>query len=211
MYKRQGTITSYYIDNRILRLFPVDTLSARGTAPCFIESSPNGKTVVVANYSTGNVVQVDIENDGTFSENVREKQHSGDGPNSARQEGPHAHSIRYHPTKPLIFAADLGIDEVKVYDLQLNEIAAIPMAPGAGPRHIEFNEAGDRLYVINELNSTITVVNILSGTEFEELQTISTLPEGFEGESYCADIHFDVSGEYLLGPNRGHDLSLIHI
>ena len=202
---RDGTVTSYYIDNRILRLFPVDTISAKGIAPCFIETNPRGTSGVVANYGTGNVIQFGIESDGTFSEQVREEQHSGSGPNAGRQEGPHAHSIRYHPSKPLIFAADLGIDAIKVYDLQLNEYSEIPLAAGSGPRHIEFNEAGDLMYVINELNSTISVIQILSGTEFKELQTISTLPDGFSGENYCADIHLDSSGKYLLGSNRGHD------
>src|SRR5215212_4181028 len=40
---------------------------------------------------------------------------------------------------------------------------------------------------------------------FEELQTVSTLPESFKGENLCADIHVSPDGKYLYASNRGHD------
>jgi 6-phosphogluconolactonase len=34
---------------------------------------------------------------------------------------------------------------------------------------------------------------------------VDTLPEGYDEESYCADVHVHPSGEWLYGSNRGHD------
>ena len=62
------------------------------------------------------------------------------------------------------------------------------------------------MYVINELKNSVT------GFDFDaksgillERKTISTLPEGFEGTSYCADLKITPDGRYLYGTNRGHD------
>jgi 6-phosphogluconolactonase len=45
---------------------------------------------------------------------------------------------------------------------------------------------------------------------FEHLQTISTLPEGFGGESTCADIQVSPSGTFVYTSNRGHDSIAIY-
>ena len=37
------------------------------------------------------------------------------------------------------------------------------------------------------------------------IQDISTLPAGFNGESYCADIHLSKDGKFIYGSNRGHN------
>ena len=36
-------------------------------------------------------------------------------------------------------------------------------------------------------------------------QHISTLPDDFDDESFCADIHFTPDGKYLYATNRGHE------
>nr|WP_308737711.1 beta-propeller fold lactonase family protein [Paenibacillus sp. AR247] len=44
------------------------------------------------------------------------------------------------------------------------------------------------------------------------LQNVSTLPEDFTGESFCADIHISPCGRFLYGSNRGDDsIVLFHI
>ena len=61
------------------------------------------------------------------------------------------------------------------------------------------------MYVINELNSTMTVFNVEKDGNLAEIQTISTLPEGFTEKSYCADVHLSKDGKFLYGSNRGHN------
>ena len=79
------------------------------------------------------------------------------------------------------------------------------LAKGAGPRHFAFGKDGSGMYVINELNSTMTVFNVEKSGALKEIQTLSTLPEGFTGKNYCADIHVAKNGKYVYGSNRGHN------
>jgi 6-phosphogluconolactonase len=82
--------------------------------------------------------------------------------------------------------------------------------PGAGPRHFAFHPQGKYAYVINELDSTVTAFayDAVRGA-LRELQTISTLPSGFSGINYCADIHVSPTGKFVYGSNRGHDSIVI--
>ena len=78
--------------------------------------------------------------------------------------------------------------------------------PGAGPRHLTFDPSGQHVYVINELDNSVTLFDYNSGSGMLiEQQTISTLPEDFDGKSYCADLKITPSGRFLYGTNRGHD------
>jgi 6-phosphogluconolactonase len=103
------------------------------------------------------------------------------------------------------------------YRLNLEQGRLIPadepwteIAPGSGPRHLTFHPDGRIAYAINELSSTVTTLAYDEdhGT-FEELQTISTLPDGFTGENTTADIHIAPSGRFVYGSNRGHDSIVI--
>jgi 6-phosphogluconolactonase len=119
-------------------------------------------------------------------------------------------------TQPASFAlaTDLGADRVIVYrvddesgQLSPHDAGMIAVAPGAGPRHLVFTPAGDALFVINELNSTIAAYtwNAARGTLELLGDPVSTLPAGFTGENMTAEIAVHPSGEFLYGSNRGHD------
>ena len=65
--------------------------------------------------------------------------------------------------------------------------------------------------MINELDSTLTVLAYEETTgRLQVVQTISTLPEDFEGISHCADMHVSPSGEFVYGSNRGHDSIVVY-
>ena len=87
-----------------------------------------------------------------------------------------------------------------------NDVPSASTYPGAGPRHFAFHPNRRFAYVINEMGNTVTLFgyDATQGT-LNELQTVSTLPEDFEGRTHCADIHLSQSGAYLYGSNRGHD------
>jgi 6-phosphogluconolactonase len=130
-----------------------------------------------------------------------------------RQEGPHAHSINLDTANRFAFAADLGLDQVLLYrfdaaagTLTPHDPPSVSTAPGAGPRHFAFHPSGRFAYVINELDSTVTAFRYEAdaGT-LSEIQVITTLPEGFSGENYPAEVVAHPSGRFLYGSNRGHD------
>jgi 6-phosphogluconolactonase len=77
---------------------------------------------------------------------------------------------------------------------------------GAGPRHLAFSADARFLYVINELQSTVVTYsyNVETGG-LRELQTISTLPQVFRGNSTAAEIEIHPSGNFLFASNRGDD------
>ena len=126
---------------------------------------------------------------------------------------PHAHSIMIDAGNRYAFSPDLGVDKVLIYQLDPDNGKLTPntqpwarVHPGAGPRHFDFHPNGQYAYVINELDSTFTAFRYdASAGTLTEFQTLSTLPDDFDGRSHCADVHVHPSGKFLYGSNRGHD------
>src|SRR5439155_26219888 len=88
--------------------------------------------------------------------------HHGSGPQTARQEGPHAHAVLPDPSGRWLLSVDLGTDSVRVCALDgaagtLTVRDEVALRPGSGPRHLAFHPRGDRAYVINELDPTVTL------------------------------------------------------
>ena len=74
------------------------------------------------------------------------------------------------------------------------------------PRHAAFSPDGKFLYVINEMGNTLTMFAWDAKTgSLAAMQTLSTLPEGFDGKSYTAEVVAHPSGRFVYGSNRGHD------
>jgi 6-phosphogluconolactonase len=202
-----GGVYAYSIDPASRELHFLNARSSQGGSPCYVTVSPQGGDVLVANYSGGNVALLPIQPDGSLGPASDVEQHEGSSVNEQRQKGPHAHCIVTDSAGGYAFSADLGIDRVLIY--RLEEDALTPaghalVAPGAGPRHFTFHPDGDRAYVINELNSTVTAFAYEDGA-LEETQTIGTLPDGFDGDNFPADIHVSSDGRFVYGSNRGHD------
>lgn len=210
--KPGGVVTAFAIDQRTGALQQLNQQSSVGGGPCYVTVDPGGKFALVANYGGGSVATLPIKQDGSLAEAADFIQHTGTGA-TKRQDKPHAHCIVLDAAGRHAFVADLGLDKVMNYrlDVQKGKLtpAAQPFAatkPGAGPRHFTFHPAGKFAYVINELDSTITAFTYdKRRAALQELQTTTTLPADFKGESFCADVHVHPSGKFLYGSNRGHD------
>ena len=206
-------VHAYQIDPQSGKLSYLNQQPSLGSSPCYVEVDQTDQLVAVANYSSGSVTALPIGENGALLPSSDFHQHAGTGINPARQEGPHAHCSVIDPTNRYLFAADLGIDKIISYRLDLEGKKLIPhdppyfeMLPGCGPRHIRFHPNGRLAYVINELDSTITALHYDSAAgTFSLIETISTLPEDFQGESYCAELCIAPKGNFLYGSNRGHD------
>jgi 6-phosphogluconolactonase len=205
---RMGYIESFSIHDSG-SLTSINKVLSGGSHPCYVSVNKDG-LVLAANYTGGNVSLFKLSRSGELSEATDVKQHYGKGPNSSRQDKPHAHSAYFEPNGKRIFVADLGIDMVKVYNadtstLKLNpcKIPEIKMASGSGPRHLAFHPNGKILYVINELASSVTSVKLLPVGNFNVFNTLSTLPDGYKEQNTCADIHISPDGRFLYASNRG--------
>lgn len=210
--KASGGVSAFAIDGASGNLQLLNEQATRGADPCYLTIDHKKRNLLVANYTGGSVAVLPIRSDGTLAPCTDLKQHEGSGIKE-QQKGPHAHCIILDPLERHALAADLGIDKVMIYrfDQASGKLtqAKQPWAElkaGAGPRHLTFHPNGKYVYVINELDSTLTVLkyNEESGT-LSQIETVSTLPSDFSGLSYCADVHVSSSGKFLYGSNRGHD------
>lgn len=211
--KRAGGVAGFAIDTATGKLTPINQVSSGGPGPCFVSVDRTGKNVLVANYLGGSIAVCPVGSDGTLSEASAFIQHTGSGVNPRRQRQPHAHSIHASPDNRFVIVTDLGLDKLLVYRFDAEKGTLAPndppfaaVKPGSGPRHFAFHPNGRFAYVINELLSTVTAFSYdpKKGT-FTELQTISTLPEDFTGNSSTAEIQVDAAGRFLYGSNRGHN------
>jgi 6-phosphogluconolactonase len=196
----------------------LNSQSTNGAHPCYLSCDPSGRWLLAANYSSGSLSVFPIGEDGQLGPLAEHVQHEGKGTNPRRQERTHAHSIRFDPSGRFVLAADLGIDQLLVYRLDEktgkltpNDPPALHLHPGAGPRHFAFDPQARCVYIANELDSTVTACTWDSQRgAMKTIQSLSTLPEDFSGESTVADIHFTPDGKYLYVSNRGHDSLAIY-
>lgn len=211
--KPGGMVAALAIDRVTGALTLLNRQSSHGAGPCHVDIDPTGKLLLVANYGSGTVAALPVDQDGRLAEASAVIQHEGSSVNPKRQKGPHAHSITVAPDGRYAFAADLGVDKMLAYrlDPDAQTMAAhadgsAAVTPGAGPRHFAFHPSGKYAYAINELDSTVTAFRYdPTDGRLTVLQSESTLPADFAESSYCADIHVSANGTFLYGSNRGHD------
>ena len=183
-----------------------------GAHPAHISVETRFTRVLVANYSGGTVSVLEIDRGGAVSGPPQVVRHELAGPaRPPRQEAPHPHSV--YPVLDRVYVPDLGMDRIVAYAwassgdrLTPLPAASTSLRPGDGPRHMAFHPSSPFAYVINELSSTITSLRLDEGSGPPRVTgTVSTLPEGYGGASFCADVHVHPSGRFLYGSNRGHD------
>ena len=208
---KHSQVAAYAIEDNAGKLRLLNRQTTLGTTACYIDVAAEGRSVVVANYSSGSVVSYPVQSDGSLREAATFVQHEGMSVNATRQQEPHAHCFVISPDNRYVFSADLGIDEIIGYKLksrtsELRLNGAAETAPGAGPRHLIFHPNGKYMYVINELLNTVSLFDYDAETgKLSKRQTIATLPSDFEGVSHTADLKITPDGKYLYGTNRGHD------
>ncbi len=203
-----GTVESFQINGDSLTF--ISRSSSGGAHPCFITVNKNGN-VLTANYTGGNVGLLQLNSEGKLSDLLDVQQHTGKG-TKKQQNAPHAHAAWFEVNSNNIITVDLGTNELwfsKIdtlqQKLQFTEPKTLKMDEGAGPRHLSFHPNGKWLYIINELNSTVSLVNKTAANTYEKITSFSTLPKNYTEESYCADIHISSDGKFLYASNRGHN------
>lgn len=211
--QNSGAVSSYLRDQKTGKLTFLNRQSTKGSGTCHLVVDKTGKYVLFANYNSGSVGAMPIHPDGSLAPACAFVQHKGSSINKDRQEGPHGHSINLDASNKHAYAADLGLDKILIYRFDSNDGSLKPnnppfasIAPGSGPRHFAFHPSGRFAYVISEMANTVTAFSYASATGgLTEIQTIGSLPEGFSGTSYTAEVVVHPSGKFLYGSNRGHD------
>jgi 6-phosphogluconolactonase len=208
-----GAVSAFAIARNTGVLTRLNEQPSEGGAPCYVSVDRSGRVVLVANYVGGSIAVLPIQANGALAPAPHVVQHTGKGPNAERQEAPHAHCILPDPSNRFALAADLGVDRVFVYRLDLDgkslrhvEGGDAVMRPGAGPRHIAFHPTLPLVFVANELDSTVATLRFdAERGALSPLDTRSTVPPGWTGTNYPADIHVAATGRTLYVSNRGHN------
>src|SRR5216684_1192533 len=227
---KSSTVSAFAVDAKSGKLTLLNQMPALGEDPCYISFDKAGKYVLVANYTSGNIVVFPILPGGKLGEHTALVQVSGaTGPNKERQEGSHAHWIETSMGNGTVFVAALGLDRVLIYpfdsktgSLTSDKVAtstgwskspaakrgwSVTLSPGTGPRHVAFSRDGRFLYVLGELQSTVTVFRSPGADDdnFHSIQRIATLPKSFSGRNDAAEIAVHPNGKFLYTSNRGND------
>jgi 6-phosphogluconolactonase len=218
---KQSSISAFSIDAKSAKFTLLNKLPAAGEDPCHLSLDKTGKFLFAANYTSGNVVVFPILPDGKLGEHTSSILDGGVlGPNKERQEAPHAHWVEVRADNRFAFVTDLGLDRILVYRFDLSNGTlngaplssfyryknawSIPVNPGDGPRHAVLG-SNNHIYVLGELQSTVTDIPLDPDKDIEPAQRISTIPSDYKGRNDAAEIALHSSGKWLFASNRGRD------
>ena len=222
-----STVSAFSVEPKTGKLTLLNSLPALGEDPCHLAFDRTGKYLFVANYSSGNAVVYPILADGKLGEATASVTDKGKlGPDTKRQDGPHAHWVGPSADNRFVYVADLGLDLIFIYQFDAanghlgvfprrdvppdgplqTEPLSIQLNPGTGPRHAAISQNGLFIYVLGELKSTITFFPNPPGP----IQSLPMLPAGFSGRNDAAEIEIHPSGKFLYASNRGQDSIVVY-
>lgn len=187
----------------------INKQETKGADPCYVAT--NGKNVVTANYSGGNVSVFPIAQDGSLLPAADVVNFVGSGPDKERQASAHLHCALFSPDGKYLFANDLGTD--KIYKFNVNQQAdgqngekflslgnppIFSVKPASGPRHITFTPNGKYAYLLTELSGMVIAFQYEDGN-LKEIQSIAADTLNAKGS---ADIHVSPDGKFVYATNR---------
>lgn len=206
-----GGVSAFAIAAKTGALTLINQQPSGGGSPCHLTLDHTGRFLLIANYG-GSAAVLPVGADGTLSPAVARVAPEGRGP-QPNQDGSHVHGVYLDPANRLLLVPDLGIDKVLLYRFDAKNGSLTPGDPpaaalksGAGPRHLALSPDNRFVYVVNEIDSTVTTFAFDTDRgRLEARETVSTLPEGFAGKNTTAEIAVHPSGRFVYASNRGHD------
>ena len=165
-----------------------------GKDPCYI--STNGKVVMTANYSPGNVTEFPIGEDGRLLPHDFLYDTGMGGPDSIRQNLPHAHCALFNAAGTELYVSEFSADVVTKYDVATRQGKRIQLPSDFGPRHIILNTDESKAYVIGELSGNVVVIDTESDSVIQTVCADTVHARG------CADIHLSPDGKFLYASVR---------
>ena len=204
---KNSTVSALTYTPKSGEILYVNSVESKGADPCHIIN--DDKNVVVSNYSGGTISVFKKKTNGGLTEAVQVVAHEGKSVNEKRQEGPHVHMSHFSPDKKFVLTNDLGTDRIYIYRyypdserkvLELQD--TVPVKTGSGPRHLVFSPNGKYVYLLQELDGTVTVFSYNEG-KLKRVQETTVVQAGFKGEPGGAAIKISADGKFLYATNRG--------
>ena len=157
-----GGLTTFRYDDQNNRFEKLNEKLIPYAGPCYISMSADSGYLFIANYPNGSVAVVRLDPRGipeTITDTILYVKEEPDRS--------HAHMILRDPAGKHVYVTDLGLNRVVSYDFDTKEGKLIQLENGiadlpvrTGPRHFTFNADGSKLYVINELGSSLAVFDV---------------------------------------------------
>ena len=208
--KPHGGVTAFQFDSKTGDLTSLGTANTEDNGNTHIAISPDGRTILSVAYGGKGTRSLHIDEKGVLVKDSGQLiEHHGSSIHE-RQKHIHPHGCVVHQNGKFCCVADMGNEHIEIYSIdEASNIAKHSRwktVDGAGPRHASFHPNSKWLYCINELNGTIDVLDFdETAGELSHIQTVTTLPDDFEGENTTGEIVIHPNGKFAYGSNRGHD------
>jgi 6-phosphogluconolactonase (cycloisomerase 2 family) len=207
-------VSAFALDPSTGLLEQLGAAACGGTNPVHL-TALDERTLAVANYASGSIALISIRENGTLAPTPRQVLELA--PFTAGKPS-QPHQILPGPHSRTLVVPDKGADAVHLVDYEdgrLRLAETVPAAFGAGPRHAVFHPIIRRLYVVNELASTVTTYAYTQTLDADDphftalrslipMQTLPTVPAG-SGESTAAGIVTTPDCSSIYISNRGHN------
>ncbi len=187
---------SYHIDAKGL-LTQVGSASLPGS-PTHLSTDKLGRFLFSASYSGETLSVSPIDAQGIVGEPIQQL----DGLSGC-------HSSNIDPENRVLWAPCLKEDRIRLYDvsaageLSVAAQAELRAVEGAGPRHMDFHPNRRFAYCVNELNSTVDVIELHSVEgKARTVQSLDAMPQSFADTRWAADIHLTPNGRFLYCSDR---------
>ncbi len=193
-------VGAYAIDPRTGALTFVNDVASGGAGPAHVAMDRSGAFALVANYTAGSVAVLPIAADGALGAATQ-----------LLTPGANAHQILTDGSNRFALVPCKGADQVAQYAFAADTGTLAPLAPptvataaGAGPRHVAFSPDGAHVYLVNELDSTLTTFAYAAG-KLTARQTQTTRAGGATGGNSGAEVLAHPRGDVVYTSNRGDD------
>lgn len=175
--------------------------------PTYLDIDATGKVAITASYGPGAIHTFAINEDATIVGK----------PIQTTKTEKTAHACLIDPTNRFVYIPHTTPNSIYQFSFNAKAGKLTPIQPivvkgggkpnqPAGPRHYTFHPSLGIVYVVNELDSSVSAYewNKQTGT-LTRFQSLTTLPANFTTRNTCADIHLTPDGKFLYASNRGHD------
>jgi len=206
--KPTGEVASFRLAGGELQ--PLSTRNSAGTGTCHVAVDATGRMLLAADYTGASAASFRIE-DGKLSEAVWTEHYTEHGPNPDRQPTAHAHFASFSPDNRFAYINDLGGDSIHIYkaDPATARMAAAGTyrgMPGSGPRTLHFHPNGRTAYCMNELVSTVDVLDWhRADGNLKLVDRIDLLPSDYHGPTRGCDTVISRDGRFVYFANRDDD------
>jgi len=204
--KPTGEVASFRLVNGVLQ--PLSARNSAGTGTCHVATDATGRMLLAADYTGASAASFRIK-DGKLSEAVWTEHYTEHGPNADRQQTAHAHFVSFSPDNRFAYVNDLGGDSIHIYrpdpaTAGMSKSGIYRGAPGSGARTLHFHPNGKTAYCMNELVSTVDVLDWHKADgSLTPVNTVKLLPPDSTGTSTGCDTVISRDGRFVYFANRG--------